>query len=109
MSRRANQVKAVITIARYSLLATLRSPTSIVFSLLFPVIFIIVFGSIVPNKAPIMKLAVATGSDTSDVVYNAIKKIPAVSLQGGLSSAEQAEDLKKGRIVAILNITADKN
>jgi ABC-2 type transport system permease protein len=105
----ANQVKAAFTISKFSLLATLRSPTSIVFSLLFPVIFIIVFGSIVPNKAPVMKLAVATGSDTSDVVYNAIKKIPAVSLRRGLSAAEQAEDLKKGRIVAVLNITADKN
>ena len=54
-----------------------------------------------------MKLAVAQGSDTSNMVFDAIKKIPAISLQRGLSGAEQAEDLNKGRIVAILDITSD--
>ena len=109
MSHPANQVKAAFTISRFSLLATLRSPTSIVFSLLFPIIFILVFGSIVPNKAPAMKLAITKGSDTSNMIFDAIKKIPAISLQRGLSPAQQAEDLKKGRIVAILNITAAKS
>ena len=109
MSHPANQVKAAFTISRFSLLATLRSPTSIVFSLLFPIIFILVFGSIVPNKAPAMKLAIAQGSDTSNMVFDAIKKIPAISLQRGLSAAEQVEDLKKGRIVAILNISVGKS
>jgi len=108
MSHSPNQLKAAFTIARYSLLAMLRSPTSIVFSLLFPIIFIIVFGSIVPNQAPVMKLAIAPGSDTSDMVFNAIKKIPTISLQRELSQAEQSDDLKKGRIVAVINIIADK-
>jgi ABC-2 type transport system permease protein len=109
MGHSANQLKAALTISRFSLLATLRSPTSIVFSLLFPVIFIIVFGSIVPNQAPVMKLAIAPGCDTANLIFNAIKKIPAVSLQKGLSPAEQLEDLKKGRIVAVLNIVLDSN
>jgi ABC-2 type transport system permease protein len=107
MSRRANQVKAVITIARYSLLATLRSPTSIVFSLLFPMIFITVFGSINPSKPPILKLAIAQGSDTTSVVFKAIKAIPTVNLLHNVSAAKQAEDLSKGRLDAVINITAD--
>ena len=107
MSYQTNQLKAAFTISKYSLLATLRSPTSIVFSLLFPIIFITVFGSIVPNQASVMKLAVARGSDTSNLIFNAIKKIPAISLQKGLSPAEQSNDLKKGRIVAVLNIKKD--
>jgi ABC-2 type transport system permease protein len=102
-----NQLKAAFTISRFSLLATLRSPTSIVFSLLFPVIFILVFGSIVPNQAPVIKLALAPGCDTSNLVFSAIKKISSISLERGLTPEEQSEGLKKGRIVAILNIVHD--
>jgi len=104
MIKRANQLKAVFTISRYSLLATLRSPTSIVFSLLFPIIFITVFASIVPNRTPLMKLALAPGCDTTNMVFQAIKKIPAVRLQKGQSPTEQAEELKKGQIVGIIEI-----
>jgi ABC-2 type transport system permease protein len=55
-----------------------------------------------------MKLAVAKGCDTSGLVFDAIKKISAISLQRGLSPAQQSDDLQKGRIVAILNITPGK-
>lgn len=54
-----------------------------------------------------MKLAIAPGSDTSDIIFQAIKKISSVSLQKGLSPTEQSTALKKGQIVAILNITKD--
>lgn len=107
MSHPANQLKAALTISRYSLLATLRSPTSIVFSLLFPLIFITVFGSINVGAPPAIKLAVRPGCDTNSVIYKAIKKIPNLKLLTGLSEAEQTDELSKGQITAILNITAD--
>ena len=107
MRKPANQIKAVFTIARYSLLATLRSPTSIVFSLLFPFIFITVFASIIPNQAPLMKLAIAPQCDTNNVIFAALKNIPSVSLQKGFSWPQQSDNLKKGRIIAIINITPD--
>jgi ABC-2 type transport system permease protein len=77
-----------------------------VFSLLFPIIFIVVFGSIIGNQTPVIKLAVSSGSDTSNIVYKAIKAIPAVNLQKGLSPEKQVDELKKGSITAILNISA---
>jgi ABC-2 type transport system permease protein len=107
MSHSANQVKASLVISKYSLLATLRSPTAIVFSLLFPIIFILVFGSIVPNQAPVMKLALAPGCDTANMVFSSIRKISSISLKTGLTPQQQLEDLKKGRILAILSIKAD--
>jgi ABC-2 type transport system permease protein len=107
MSHRANQLKAAFAISRYSLLATFRSPTAIVFSLLFPVIFIVVFGAMSPNQAPAVKLAIAPGCDTANVIFTAIKKIPSISLQRNLSAIQQSDDLRKGRIVAILNIRPD--
>jgi ABC-2 type transport system permease protein len=103
------QVRSAFIISRFSLLAMLRSPTSIVFSLLFPIIFIVVFGSIIGDQTPVMKIAIDSGSDTSNIVFKAIKAIPAVSLQNGLSPEKQAEELNKGSLTAIIYIRADGN
>jgi len=107
MSHPANQVKAAFAISKYSLLATLRSPTSIVFSLLFPVIFIVVFGSINVGKVPDQELAIDRRCDTNNLVFKAIRKVPGIIFSKGLSQAGQEDALKKGRIAAVINITAD--
>ena len=107
MSHPANQVKAAFAISKYSLLATVRSPTSIVFSLLFPIIFIVVFGSINVGKLPDQKLAIDRNCDTANRVYKAIKSIPGVIFSKSLSASAQQEALKKGQIAAALNIRPD--
>jgi ABC-2 type transport system permease protein len=101
------EIKAVLILSKYSLLATLRSPTSVVFSLLFPIIFIVVFGSMIGDQTPVMKLAVGPGCDTVNLLYKAIGKIPAITLKKGMSAAEQWEALRKGRLTAVLIITPD--
>jgi ABC-2 type transport system permease protein len=103
------QLRSAFIISRFSLLAMLRSPTSIVFSLLFPIIFIVVFGSIIGDQTPVMKIAIASGSDTSNIVFKAIKAIPALSLQNGLSREKQADELNKGSFTGIIDISADDN
>jgi ABC-2 type transport system permease protein len=107
MGHQANQLKAAFIISRYSLLATFRSLTSVVFSLLFPIIFITVFGSIVPNRAPVMKVAIAQNCDTANPIVKALERIPSISLCEGWSAAKQSDELKKGNIVAILNIARE--
>lgn len=107
MKNRVNQLSAAFSLSKFSLLATLKSPTSIVFSLLFPIIFIIVFGTVVGPQVPTMKLAIAPASDTDNVIYSAIKKVSLVKLQTGTTAATQKEDLAKGRISGILSITKD--
>lgn len=106
MSNKVSQVKAAFTISKYSLLATLKSPTSVVFSLLFPIIFIVVFGAMVGDKLPAMKIAIAPGSDTSGAVYKAISSVPLLTLQQPGSPAQMKEALERGRISAIMNIEA---
>jgi ABC-2 type transport system permease protein len=101
------EIKAVLILSKYSLLATLRSPTSVVFSLLFPIIFIVVFGSMIGDQTPVMKLAVGPGCDTTNLLYKAIEKIPAINLKKGMSAAEQSEALRKGQLTAVLTIVSD--
>jgi len=103
----SNQLRASLTLSKYSLIATLQSPTSVVFSLLFPIIFIVVFGSMVGNQTPSTKMAISASCDTLNLVFKAIEKIPSITLERGLTTAEQSDALKKGRITAILNIVSD--
>lgn len=101
------EIKAILVLSKYSLLATLRSPTSVVFSLLFPIVFIVVFGSMIGDQTPVMKLGVGPGCDTTNVIYRAIGRIPAITLKKGMSAAEQTEALKKGQLTAVLTIGSE--
>jgi ABC-2 type transport system permease protein len=103
----SNQLGAVLTLSRYSLLATLRSPTSVVFSLLFPIVFIVVFGSMVGDQTPKPRLGVGVECDTANLVFRSIEEIPSVVLERSMNPAEQSDALKKGRLTAVMNITAD--
>jgi ABC-2 type transport system permease protein len=105
--RPVSQWKATLTLSKYSLIATLRSPTSVVFSLAFPIFFIIIFGSLVGDNGGSIKVAVTPGCDTVNPIYKAIGQIPAVRLETGLGAAEIGEAIKKGTVSAELNIISD--
>jgi ABC-2 type transport system permease protein len=98
------QVKAALTLSKYSLLAMLRSPTSVVFSLLFPVFFIIVFGELVGDQGGPVKVAVAPGCDTISPLYKAIEKIASIQLETGETPEQIADAVSKGTVTAVLNI-----
>ncbi len=107
MSRKYSQLKASFAIARASFLAMFRSPTSVVFSLLFPIIFILVFGELVDPGALSIKVGVSPLCDTASPVYKAIMSVHIVSPQTDMSEAAMTEALQKGKITAILNIKND--
>ena len=95
-----------MAIAKASLISMLRSPTAVVFSLLFPVIFIVVFGSMVNNAGLAMKLGVMPGCDTGNMVYKVISGIKSIQLQTGSDSDAMKSSLQKGQLTAILNISS---
>lgn len=82
----------------------LRSPISVVFSLLFPVIFVVVFGNMVNNNAVHLRVDVSPGCDTLNMLFRQAEKIPVIDLSTGEDSLAMQDALKKGRIAAILNI-----
>jgi len=107
MPDRYNNLKASLAIARASLISMLRSPTAVVFSLLFPVIFIVVFGSMVDNASLKMKIAFTPESDTGNVVYRTISGIKMIEPQKGMSTESMKDALKKGQITAMVEIGND--
>ncbi|GAA4311911.1 ABC transporter permease [Compostibacter hankyongensis] len=107
MSGSYSQLKAMTAIARASLIATWRSPTSVVFALLFPLIFVTVFGAMVDSAAVKVKIGISPGADTTGPMYKAVEKIGLFDLQRGKETAAMTEDLKKGRLDGILDIRTD--
>jgi ABC-2 type transport system permease protein len=106
---RYNNARAAWAIARASLISMFRSPTAVVFSLLFPVIFIVVFGSMVTNADLKIRIAIAPGSDTSNIVQQIISGIKIIQPQTGLTQEGMEDALKKGKITAIIHITRDSD
>jgi ABC-2 type transport system permease protein len=107
MKRPFNQFRASLAVAKASLLAMMRSPTAVVFSLLFPIIFIIVFGSIVDTNQVTVPVAFASDCDTSNILYKSITKIKILKPVTYSSPGKMQEALNKGRVAAIINIRPD--
>lgn len=104
MPKSYSQLRAAFALAKASLLAMLRSPTSIVFSLLFPIIFIVVFGSMVDTTIVPLKISLGPNSDTSNVIYESIRKIKHLTIVTNMPQDEAQEALQKGRLTAIIRI-----
>ncbi len=103
MSARYQQIKAMLAISKASLRAILRSPSAIIFSFAFPLIFILVFGFIGSNGKISVRVAMDPKSDTTNQIYQSIKNISGLTIIKK-SSAEVNEDLEKGRLTAVINI-----
>lgn len=103
MERNYSQVKAMLSITKASLRATFRSPSAVVFSIGFPLIFILVFGFIGEGGSFSVNVALDKSSDTANPVYTAIKNIPAIHFEDKADSLV-TEDLQKGNLTAIIKI-----
>ena len=92
-----------ITIA--SLRSIMRSPSAIVFSFVFPFIFILVFGFIGNGGgAQTHRIIVDPNSDTLNDLFIALKNTPGVKIQRYANDKDQLLDLQKGRVAGIVKI-----
>ncbi len=98
-----NQFQAMLAITRGSLRAIFRSPSAVIFSIAFPLIFILVFGFIGSGGRVSVNVAIDKASDTLNPVYGALKEIAGINILKE-SGQELHEDLEKGRIAAVINI-----
>jgi ABC-2 type transport system permease protein len=105
MPAKYSQLKAMLAITKGSLKAILRSPSAVVFSIAFPLIFILVFGFIGGgNGKTSVKIAIDQGSDTSSPIYTALSQINSIKIVKG-EDAFLLQELEKGRITAKLFIS----
>ncbi len=103
-----SQLRAMLAITRGSLRAIFRSPSAIIFSFIFPLIFILVFGFIGGGGFTV-KIALANLSDTNNVLMkNGLLKNPAIRLVKDISKEKAQSEVAKGNIAAIIEIDSVK-
>jgi ABC-2 type transport system permease protein len=99
-SKPYNQFTAMFAVARASFRSITRSPSAVVFTLLFPVIFILVFGFI-GNSSIKIKISATADSDLTNPVYTSLKETPGIKVVQDLNEDEMQNLLKKGKLDAI--------
>jgi len=104
MSQQYNQFRAMLAISKASFKAITRSPSTVVFSIFFPLIFILVFGFIGNSGGPTYKVVLADKSDTLNPILDSLKQYSNVRFVSYDDPEELDADLIKGRITGILNI-----
>ncbi|WP_374951278.1 ABC transporter permease [Mucilaginibacter sp.] len=100
-----SNTRATLAIAKASFRSIIRSPSAVVFSLAFPLIFILVFANIGGSGVSV-DVGVAKGCDTLNPVYQALKSNPVMHLIRDQAPDEMAKNLAKGSIDAIIDIKA---
>jgi ABC-2 type transport system permease protein len=101
--KKYSQWQAMFAITKASLRSITRSPSAVVFTLAFPLIFIVVFGFIGGGGFSV-DVAVKNGSDKNNPIYQALKNISVVNLDTAFSEEELKSSLEKGRIDAAIDI-----
>ncbi|MBE2219073.1 MAG: ABC transporter permease [Ignavibacteria bacterium] len=99
-----SQVRATIAISKASLRSILRNPSSVIFTLLFPLIFIIVFGFIGGGSSR-FDIGFYSKSDINNPLYHSIINVENFNIEDPLTDAELDAKLEKGETDALLLIT----
>jgi len=103
MKKTYSNFNATMAIAVASFRSIIRSPSAVVFSLAFPLIFIVVFANI--GGSPVkVDVGVAKTCDTINPVFQALKKANVLNLITDQSTDEMNKNLSKGTIDVILDI-----
>ena len=103
MNKPYNHTKATLALAKASLRSITRSPSAVVFTLAFPLIFILVFGFL--GKGGIkVDLAVAPGSDLQNPVIKALEQTAVVKLIKDQNAVEIQQSLEKGTIAGVIDV-----
>lgn len=108
MEKSYSNVRATLAIARASFRSIIRSPSAVVFSLAFPLIFITVFANIGGSSVKV-DVGVAKTCDTANPIYQILKKTSVVNLVTNQSAGDMEKNLSKGNIDVIIDVKRNNN
>ena len=101
MQQPYNQIRAMLAITKASFRSIFRSPSAVVFSFAFPLIFILVFGFVGGGGRISLRISLDNSSDTLNPVFQALKEVNGITIIKE-EDKQIIEDLEKGRITAII-------
>jgi ABC-2 type transport system permease protein len=98
-----DQSKAMWAIGKATLRSIFRSPQAVFFSLFFPVVLIVIFGSLGGRGGISVDVAFDSNCDTANAVYQAIEHLPVLNVINS-DPADIEDRLKKGQIASVIQI-----
>ncbi len=107
-STRYNNIRAMLAISKASFRSIIKNPSAVIFSLIFPLVFIVVFGFIKGNTIR-LEVGFNPDSDTTSSTYLIFSSLPNIEIRKDLSLNEMEDQLQKGRIDAIVGIEKSEN
>lgn len=99
-----SNLTALFALTRASLLSTMKSPSAIIFTIAFPMVFIIVFGYVGTGQVASIGVAAAEGSDTTNALYRALKENKSLLWQPLDGEASKEKLLSEGDVSAVIDI-----
>lgn len=99
-----SNARAMRALIKASLQGIAKSPSAIIFSIAFPLIFILVFGFLGGGRAFSVNVAVAPRSDTANGLYRSLRQVPVIKWMASADSATLSKNLADGDIAAIITI-----
>ena len=103
MSQKYSQFRALSAITKASLVATFKSPQSVFFSLFFPVVLIVIFGSLSRGGMTSVDVAFEQNTDTTSLAYQALATMPILHVVDP-EKRDVEDELRKGRLTAIIGV-----
>src|SRR6187455_1705858 len=104
MEKNYSQRRALFAMAKASFKAIMKSPQTLFFSILFPLVFVFIFGSFGNGDFTVYKLGVAPNCDSNNVLYTAIANSGYVKLQAFADTTEMRRQMERGNIAGIITI-----
>lgn len=109
MPVRYSQSKALWAITRASFKAIFSNPSAIIFSILFPIIFILIFGAFGSDGATSYRIALAKDADTTNAFYLSLKSNPLIRFVDFKDTVSLNKSLIRGKLTAVLDIKEQKD
>lgn len=105
--KKYSQSRALLAITVASFKAIFANPAALFFSLLFPIIFVLIFGAFGNGGGVSYRIALEKPLDTADYFYKGLLQVPGVRIVSYADTIERRKDLIKGKLTAILSITKE--
>ncbi len=99
-------IKSVFAITKADLIATIKEPSALFFGMVFPLIFIVIFGFINFGGGAV-KISVTPDSDMDNPIWQTIQQYEKQGLVKLVENDGAYEKLEKGRIGAIIDINRE--
>lgn len=107
-SKNYSNTKATLALAKASFRSIMRSPSAVVFTLAFPLIFILAFGFL-GNGGTHIDVGVTPGSDINNPIMDMLNKTGMIRLVKDKSKAEFNNLLEKGNVAAMIDVQKNIN